>query len=118
MYTPIASKPIVIDFTKTTTTSLIGIFKPKITATALCLKPIIELEEHWSSTTPNQRHTFKSLVGKIQSFGFDLETCMPAVIRAQWQSLDWGLKKIRKVLFAGLRCNYKEVLSRLVQISK
>jgi hypothetical protein len=45
-YTPIAPKPIVIDFTKTTTANLIGIFKPKITATALRLKPIIELEEH------------------------------------------------------------------------
>jgi hypothetical protein len=32
-YTPIAPKPIVIDFTKTTTADLIGIFKPKITAT-------------------------------------------------------------------------------------
>jgi hypothetical protein len=45
-YTPIALKPIVIDFTKTTTSNLIGIFKPKITTTALCLKPIIEFEEH------------------------------------------------------------------------
>jgi hypothetical protein len=35
MYTPIAPKPIVINFTKTTTADLIGIFKPKITATAL-----------------------------------------------------------------------------------
>jgi hypothetical protein len=52
-YTPIAPKPIVIDFTKTTTADFIGIFKPKITATALCLKPIIELEEHWSNATPN-----------------------------------------------------------------
>jgi hypothetical protein len=46
IYTPIAPKPIVIDFTKTTTADLIGIFKPKITATALRLKPIVELEEH------------------------------------------------------------------------
>jgi hypothetical protein len=52
-YTPIALKPIVIDFTKTTTTDLIGIFKPKITATALRLKPIIELEKHWSNATPD-----------------------------------------------------------------
>jgi hypothetical protein len=52
-YTPIAPKPIVIDFTKTTTTDLIGIFKPKITVTALRFKPIIELEEHWSDATPD-----------------------------------------------------------------
>jgi hypothetical protein len=52
-YTPIAPKSIVIDFMKTTTANLIGIFKPKITATALCLKPIIELEEYWSTTTSN-----------------------------------------------------------------
>jgi hypothetical protein len=45
-YTPIVPKPIVINFKKTTTADLIGIFKPKITATALRLKPIIELEEH------------------------------------------------------------------------
>jgi hypothetical protein len=51
-YTPIALKPIVIDFTKTTTADLIGIFKLKITATALRLKPIVELEEHWSNATP------------------------------------------------------------------
>jgi hypothetical protein len=117
-YTPIVPKPIVIDFTKTTTTNLIGIFKPKITATALRLKLIIELKEHWSNTTPDQRRTFKSLADKIQSFGFDLEACAPAVTRVQWQSLDWGLKEVGKVLFAGLRRNYKEVLSRLVQISE
>jgi hypothetical protein len=52
-YTPIAPKPIVIDFTKTTTTNLIGIFKPKITATALRLKPIIKLTDHWSDATPD-----------------------------------------------------------------
>jgi hypothetical protein len=71
-----------------TTRDVIGIFKPKITATALRLKPIIELEEHWSDATPNQRRAFESLVDKIQSFGFDLETCAPAVTRIQWQSLD------------------------------
>jgi hypothetical protein len=117
-YTPIAPKLIVIDFIKTTTTNLIGIFKPKITATTLCLKPIIELEEHWSNTTPNQRCAFESLADKIQSFGFDLETRAPAVTCVQWQSLDWGLKVIGKVSFARLWHNYREVLSRLVQISK
>jgi hypothetical protein len=50
-YTPIAPKPILINFKKMTITNLVEIFKPKITATALCLKPIIELEEHWFSTT-------------------------------------------------------------------
>jgi hypothetical protein len=115
-YTPIVPKPIVIDFTKTTTADLIGIFKPKITATALRLKPIVELEEHWSNATPDQRRAFESLADKIQSFGFDLETHAPAVTRVQWQSLDWGLKEIRKVSFARLRRNYKEVLCRLVQI--
>jgi hypothetical protein len=87
-YTPIALKPIIIDFTKTTTANLIGIFKPKITATALCLKPIIELEEHWSNATPNQRRAFESLADKIQSFGFDLKTRAPAITRIQWQSLN------------------------------
>jgi hypothetical protein len=116
-YTPIAPKPIVIDFTKTTTADLIGIFKPKITATALRLKPIVELEEHWSNATPDQRHAFESLADKIQSFGFDLESRAPAVTCAQWQSLDWGLKEVGKVSFAGLRRNYKDILSRLVQIS-
>jgi hypothetical protein len=87
-YTFIALKPIVIDFTKTTTTNLIGIFKLKITTTALCLKLIIKLEEHWSATAPDQHHTSKSLVDKIQSFSFDLEAHMPAVTCAQWQGLD------------------------------
>jgi hypothetical protein len=117
-YTPIAPKPIVIDFTKTTTADLIGIFKPKITATALRLKPIIELEEHWSNATPNQRRAFESLADKIQSFGFDLESRAPAVTCAQWQSLDWSLKEVGKVSFAGLWRNYKEILCKLVQISK
>jgi hypothetical protein len=117
-YTSIAPRPIVIDFTKTTTADLIGIFKPKITATALRLKPIIELEEHWSAATFDQRRTFESLADRIQSFGFDLETRAPTVTRVQWQSLDWGLKEVGKVSFAGLRRNYKEILSRLVQISE
>jgi hypothetical protein len=117
-YIPIAPKPIVIDFTKTTTADLIGIFKPKITATALRLKSIIELEEYWSNTTPDQRRAFEFLADKIQSFGFDLESHAPAVTRAQWQGLNWGLKEVGKVSFAGLRRNYKEILSRLVQISE
>jgi hypothetical protein len=53
MYTSIAPKPIVINFTKTTIANLIGIFKLKITAITLRLKPIVELEEHWSNATPN-----------------------------------------------------------------
>jgi hypothetical protein len=117
-YTLIAPKPIVIDFTKTTTTDLIGIFKPKITATILRLKPIVKLEEHWSNATPNQRHAFESLADKIQSFGFNLEVCASTITRVQWQSFDWGLKEVGKVLFAGLWRNYKEVLSKLVQISE
>jgi hypothetical protein len=88
MYTPIAPKSIVFNFTKTTTANLIGIFKLKITATALHLKSIVKLEEHWFSTTPDQRHTFKSFVDKIQSFGFDLEICTPAITCIQWQSLN------------------------------
>jgi hypothetical protein len=75
-------------------------------------------QEHWSDATPDQRRAFESLADKIQSFGFDLETRAPAVTRAQWQSLDWGLKEVGKVSFAGLRRNYKEILSRLVQISE
>jgi hypothetical protein len=118
MYNPITLKLIVIDFTKTTTANLIGIFKPKITATALCLKPIVELEEHWSNATLDQCRAFESLTDKIQSFGFDLETYTPAVTCVQWQSLNWGLKEVGKVSFAGLRCNYKEILSKLVQISE
>jgi hypothetical protein len=43
---------------------------------------------------------------------------MPAITRVQWQSLDWGLKEVGKVSFAGLRRNYKEILCRLVQISE
>jgi hypothetical protein len=118
IYTPITLKLIVINFTKTTTADLIGIFKPKITATTLRLKMIIELKKHWFSATSNQRRTFESFVNKIQSFGFDLETCAPAVTCVQWQSLDWGLKEVGKVLFAGLRHNYKEILCKLVQISE
>jgi hypothetical protein len=78
-YIPIAPKPIVINFTKTTTTDLIRIFKLKITATALHLKPIIELEEHWSFAISNQHCTFESLANKIQSFGFNLEAHAPAI---------------------------------------
>jgi hypothetical protein len=78
-YTPIAPKLIVINFTKTTTADLIRIFKLKITATTLWLKPVIELEEHWIAATPDQCCAFESLADKIQSFGFDLESCMPAV---------------------------------------
>jgi hypothetical protein len=118
VYIPIAPKPIVIDFTKTTTTDLIGIFKLKITATALRFKLIIKLEEHWSATTPNQCCAFEFVADKIQSFSFDLEAHTPAVTRVQWQSLDCRLKEVGKVLFTGLRYNYKEVLSRLVQISE
>jgi hypothetical protein len=71
-----------------------------------------------SNATSDQRRAFESLADKIQSFGFDLEIRAPTVTRVQWQSLDWGLKEIGKVSFAGLRRNYKEILSRLVQISE
>jgi hypothetical protein len=57
-------------------------------------------------------------VDKIQSFSIDLEIHTPTVICVQWQSLDWGLKEVEKVLFAGLWHNYKDILSRLVQISE
>lgn len=116
-YTPIAPKPIVIDFARVNTADLIGIFKPKIATTITRLKPIIELADHWENATPDQRRAFESLADKIQSFGFDLEQRAPAITRAQWQSLDWGLKEIGKVSFVGLRRNYQSVLSRLVVLS-
>jgi hypothetical protein len=103
---------------KTITANLIGIFKPKITATAFRLKPIVELEEHWSSATLDQCCTFEFLMDKIQSFSFDLETCAPAVTCVQWQNLNWGLKEVGKVLFARVQRNYKEILCRLAQIFK
>lgn len=116
-YTPIAPKPIVIDFNRVNAKDLIGIFKPEIATTVTRLKPIIELADHWENATSDQRRTFESLTDKIQSFGFDLEQRAPAVTHAQWQSLDWGLKEIGKVSFVGLCRNYQSVLSRLVVLS-
>lgn len=76
-YMPITPKPIVIDFARVNTADLIGIFKLKIATTITCLKPIIELGDHWENATPANAAPSSSLRTRSKALALTSNSVLP-----------------------------------------
>ncbi len=108
-------KPILIDFRKTTTQDLIGIFKPKLTAVITRLAPVYELLDR-SKISPDLHDCFKELSWKLDSLFEDFDTRATSITSQEWQALNFGLREIGRVSFKGLRPNYTKILTQLARI--
>ena len=115
-YTPVVRKPILIDFAKHSDKDRIGIFRPKIEATAKRLTPIVELIEEFPDAPRDHIRKFKHFLERLLDLRDALDERAPTIVAAQWQSLDWGLKEIGKISFGGIRRNYETVLRRVVGV--
>ena len=109
-------KPVLIDFAKHSDKDRIGIFRPKIEATAKRLTPIVELIEEFPDTPRDHIRKFKHFLERLLDLRDALDERAPTIVAAQWQSLDWGLKEIGKISFGGIQRNYKTVLRRIVEV--
>lgn len=117
--TPIAPKLPVIDFKKQTPEALQGIFKVKIEATLRRLQILEELEARFTDQIVyDQFRAVQRIVEKLKSLQGNLEILAPGLSHAQWQQLDWGLKRIGTVSFKGLRRNLTHVYAQLYHISR
>lgn len=116
-YTPIAPKPILIDFKKHTVAELIGIFKPKAEATSTRLKAISELLDQLEHHVPHAQAVIV-LNDRLYYLLEHLEEVIAGATHAQLQSLDWGLKSIGLISFKSLRHNFSHVLSEVARVAQ
>ena len=94
----------------------IGIFHPKIEATAKRLTSIVELIKEFPDAPKDHIRKFKHFLERLLDLRDALDERAPTIVAAQWQSLDWGLKEIGKISFGGIRRNYETVLRRVVEV--
>ena len=113
--TPIAPKPILIDFHKHTPQELTKIFYPRLTTVSICLRPLFELNRV-DELHPDIRRVFGELVDKLDSLTDNLETRALTLTRENWRSLEFSFKEIGKVSFKGLRANYAHIVGELARI--
>ena len=109
-------KPVLIDFAKHSDKDQIGIFCPKIEATAKRLMSIVELLKEFPDSHPDHVRKFHNFLERLLNLRDALDERAPTIVAAQWQSLDWGLKEIGKISFGGIRRNYEMVLHRVVEV--
>lgn len=108
-------KSVLINFKKITTEDLIGIFDPKLKAVSTRIAPVYELLGR-SNIRDDLRACFEEFVFKFDGFTENFEARAPKVTKQQWQALNFGLREIGKVSFAGLRRNYEQIVTQLVYI--
>lgn len=115
--TPIAPKPILIDFKKTAVEDLIAIFRVKLVATITRLDPIYTLTNLRDELPAEHQRVLDLLGDLLIAFTRSLVDRAYDVTQEQWQKLDWGLKEIGKISFKQLRHRYKQIVSEIVRVA-
>lgn len=111
-YTPIARKPLTLDFKKLTTDDLVGILKPKVRATFNRLKVLYEVYLTEILTDPDNQLVTLDIVNlrnKLEHFLEHSHEVVSGATRTELQSLDWGLRAIGLISFTGLRRNFSRI---------
>lgn len=116
-HTPIAPKPVHIDFAKHTTQDLIGIYLPKFQAVLKRFKPFDELEQFLDAPIDDQR-AINRLRDRITELHQNLDANASVTTHQEWQRWEYGLKSIGEVSFKNLRANFRKVLKELVAIER
>ena len=113
-YTPIAPKPTLLDFKKLTPEDTFNIFKVRINATLDRLNAPYERREFddLPDVTREQLVKLYAKFDKLAHFEDRYKTVTPE----QWQQLQFGLKAIGNISFAGLRYNYRKICASIAGV--
>jgi hypothetical protein len=115
--TPIAPKPILIDFKKVQGEDRVKVFQPKIKATIKQLTPLVELFDQFSDRVDISKfHQLERFLDRLLNFQDHLSERARTVSPDQWQRLDFNLRQFGKIPFTSLRRRYPDVLKEVVLV--
>ena len=116
-YTPIAPKPVLLNFEKLTFTDLIRIFTPKFEATLRRLE-VFETLELDDLTRSRYGKDLEALIARIQHLKRALSDTARVRTAAEFQGWNYGLQAIGKISFKGLRKNTAKIVQALSAVYK
>jgi hypothetical protein len=115
--TPIALKPILIDFKKVQGEDRIKVFQPKIRATIKRLTPLVELFDQFSDRVDISKfHQLERFLDRLLDLQDHLSERAHTISLDQWQRLDFNLHQFGKIPFTSLRRRYPDVLKEVVLV--
>jgi hypothetical protein len=115
--TPIAPKPVLIDFKKIQGEDRVKIFQPKIRATIKRLTPLIELFDQFADRVDVSKfHQLERFLDRLLNLQDHLSERAHTISPDQWQRLDFNLRQFGKIPFTSLRCRYPDVLKEVVLV--
>jgi hypothetical protein len=115
--TPIAPKPILIDFKKVQGEDHAKVFQPKIKATIKRLTPLVELFNQFADRVDISKfHQLEHFLDRLLNFQDHLSERTRTVSPDQWQHLDFNLCQFGKIPFTSLRRCYPDVLREVVLV--
>lgn len=114
-YTPIASKPVTLNFEKLTVADLIRIFSPKFEAT---LKRLEVFETFTISDDVPHRNVgdLRALIDRLQHLKRALRDTSSIRIKEEFQQWNWGLHNIGQISFKSLRKNQAQIIKELSSV--
>jgi hypothetical protein len=115
--TPIAPKPILIDFKKVQGEDRVKVFQPKIRATIKRLTPLVKLFDQYSDRVDVSKfHQLERFLDRLLNLQDHLSERARTISPDQWQRLDFNLRQFGKILFTSLRHHYPDVLKEVVLV--
>jgi hypothetical protein len=115
--TPIAPKPILIDFKKVQGEDRVKVFQPKIKATIKRLTPLVELFDQFTDRVDVSKfHQLEHFLDRLLNLQDHLSECGRTISPDQWQRLDFNLCQFGKIPFTSLRRRYPDVLKEVVLV--
>ncbi|EKM53746.1 uncharacterized protein PHACADRAFT_198165 [Phanerochaete carnosa HHB-10118-sp] len=110
-HTPIAPKPILIDFDKHTSANLVRIFTPKFDGTLkrLDVFETFELDD----LNSNQVHNLRRLIEQLMRIKHWLADVCNVVKYEEWRKWELGCREIEDISFKGLRKNKAQIVQAL-----
>lgn len=115
IYTPIAPKPVTLNFEKLTVTNLIHIFSPKFKATLKCLKVFKTFTI--SDDIPHRNvGDLRALIDRLQHLKQVLHNTSSIRIKEEFQQWNWGLHNIGQISFKSLQKNQTQIIKELSSV--
>jgi hypothetical protein len=115
--TPIALKPILIDFKKVQGEDRVKVFQPKIKATIKWLTPLVKLFDQFSDHVDISKfHQLEHFLDRLLNLQDHLSERARTISPDQWQRLDFNLHQFGKIPFTSLRRRYPDVLKEVVLV--
>jgi hypothetical protein len=115
--TPIASKPILIDFKKVQGEDHVKVFQSKTKATIKRLTPLVKLFDQFSDRVDISKfHQLKRFLDRLLNLQDHLSECARTVSPNQWQHLNFNLCQFGKIPFTSLCHRYPNILKEVVLV--